>query len=109
MISLHRPVEIHSMTLSGETASEMLVHTYSHMPFAYFHSSWGGEGVLSLFLLNYLRVNFVSLLCFSFIEKERKGVSVLKVFSRVVNTAVILTSPTAEETDRRERGGGGTF
>lgn len=31
--------------------------------------------------------------------------SVLKVFSRVVNTAVILTSPTAEETDRRERGG----
>lgn len=63
--------------------------------------------MLSLFLLNYLRVNFVSLLCFSFIEKERKGVSVLKVFSRVVNTAVILTSPTAEETDRRERGGGG--
>lgn len=62
--------------------------------------------MLSLFLLKYLRVNFVSLLCFSFIEKERKGVSVLKVFSRVVNTAVILMSPTAEETDRRERGGG---
>lgn len=84
----------------------MPVHTDSHMSFAYFHSS-RGEGALflslsySLFLLIYLRVMFfVSLLCLSFTEKERKGASFLEVFCKAVHKAVILMSPTAEETER---------
>lgn len=68
--SLHRPAEVHWMTAPGRTASEMLGHSHSHTRL-YF---WGrGEGGISRFVsLQSLRVNFVSFLCFSSIEKERR-------------------------------------
>lgn len=47
--TLHLPEEIQPMSLSGETAAEMPVHTDSHVSFAYFHSS-RGEGALFLSL-----------------------------------------------------------